>query len=332
MLAHQFDVDHEAVSAAAAELADCDDDHDRLRAEDKLRHQLAPPYLTLLTQFNALPQGVKFLVDLRTDLLACKRGDAALEIMDEILRERLSVWFDIGFLELRRITWDAPAALLEKLVYYEAVHQIDSWDVRATPSLIQSDAHSDFEALDTGAFEIATSGRTVIVGAPFEDQQGNDAGAVYSFDVPEPVDNLLQNPSPDPSDFFGTSVDIDGDWMVVGAYLDDTVAPNAGAAYAYENVGGRWEFRQSLDGATLASGYNFGWDVAIEDDLIVVATSTEGAAPIFVVSYRLSGGTWTLSEELTVVGAASTYSVDIDGTRVVIGDAFGDTAESTSAR
>jgi malonyl-CoA decarboxylase len=40
----------------------------------------------------------------------------------------LSTWFDIGFLDLRRITWGAPAALLEKLINYEAVHEIRSWE------------------------------------------------------------------------------------------------------------------------------------------------------------------------------------------------------------
>ncbi len=40
----------------------------------------------------------------------------------------MTSWFDVGFLELRQITWDAPAALLEKLIEYEAVHAIAGWD------------------------------------------------------------------------------------------------------------------------------------------------------------------------------------------------------------
>jgi len=43
------------------------------------------------------------------------------------LRDLLANWFDIGFLELQRITWDAPASLLEKLMAYEAVHEIRGW-------------------------------------------------------------------------------------------------------------------------------------------------------------------------------------------------------------
>ena len=127
LLAHNFSVDHSSIGELSEGLcSDCPVE-EKLALEQSLRKQLSPPYLTLLTQFNALPQGVKFLVDMRADLLRCKRGDAHMEMMSEILRERLSIWFDIGFLELRRLTWSAPASLLEKLVHYEAVHRIDSW-------------------------------------------------------------------------------------------------------------------------------------------------------------------------------------------------------------
>jgi malonyl-CoA decarboxylase len=56
------------------------------------------------------------------------RKDATLAALDGDLRRLLSSWFDIGFLELRRITWSAPATLLEKLINYEAVHEIRSWE------------------------------------------------------------------------------------------------------------------------------------------------------------------------------------------------------------
>jgi malonyl-CoA decarboxylase len=52
----------------------------------------------------------------------------ALDDLDADLRDLLATWFDTGFLDLARITWDSPAALLEKLIAYEAVHEIQSWD------------------------------------------------------------------------------------------------------------------------------------------------------------------------------------------------------------
>ncbi len=126
ILAEGFGTDIGAVDAAIATLQAADPDG-RLAAQEKLRQSLEPPRLRLLTQFNALPEGVKFLVDLRSDLMDLSDGPE-LKALNNDLRTLLASWFDIGFLELRRITWDSPASLLEKLIAYEAVHEIRSWD------------------------------------------------------------------------------------------------------------------------------------------------------------------------------------------------------------
>jgi malonyl-CoA decarboxylase len=88
---------------------------------------LEPPRLRLLTQFTTIPDGMKFLVELRTTLLGAMKGDPHLIALEADMRGLLANWFDVGFLELKRIDWDSPAALLEKLVGYEAVHEIRSW-------------------------------------------------------------------------------------------------------------------------------------------------------------------------------------------------------------
>ena len=80
------------------------------------------------TQFNALPEGVKFLVDMRAELIPWAREDENLVAVESDLKSLLTSWFDVGFLELKQITWTAPAALLEKLFGYEAVHEITGWD------------------------------------------------------------------------------------------------------------------------------------------------------------------------------------------------------------
>jgi malonyl-CoA decarboxylase len=126
LLAEEFDTDRAAVDSGCAALAAAADPAARAVAEHTLRSALTPPRITLLRQFNALPEGVKFLVDRRAELLALT-GDPALRGLADDLRELLAGWFDIGFLELRRITWDSPAALLEKLMAYEAVHEIRGW-------------------------------------------------------------------------------------------------------------------------------------------------------------------------------------------------------------
>lgn len=96
-------------------------------SEAALRAAMRSQRLRILTQFNAIPQGVKFLVDLRADLLRFLADEPLLKPLDRELEARLAAWFDVGFLELARITWNSPAALLEKLVQYEAVHEIRSW-------------------------------------------------------------------------------------------------------------------------------------------------------------------------------------------------------------
>lgn len=111
---------HEAYQAAVGTARQWD-------AEADLRSALRSGRIRILTQFNAMPQGVKFLVDLRAELLGFLEKDPELAPLDRELEARLTAWFDVGFLELQRITWASPAALLEKLIAYEAVHEIRSW-------------------------------------------------------------------------------------------------------------------------------------------------------------------------------------------------------------
>ena len=127
ILATDFDIDRVAVAAACQRIAHARDDNEKRRIERALRLSLEPPRLKLLTQFNALPNGVKFLVDMRAELMPLARKDETLASLDRDLHSLLSNWFDEGFLEIRRITWDSPAALLEKLMVYEAVHEIRGW-------------------------------------------------------------------------------------------------------------------------------------------------------------------------------------------------------------
>lgn len=127
MLARDFDVDRDAVMDAMATFQAAADPVARGHAERALRRALEPPRLRLLTQFNALPEGVKFLVDLRAELMEMARGEPLLQALEDDLKNLLRAWFDVGFLEMHRITWDSPASLLEKLIKYEAVHEISGW-------------------------------------------------------------------------------------------------------------------------------------------------------------------------------------------------------------
>ena len=127
ILANEFGTDSDDVDAAIVLVEAATDQIQRLLAEQKLRQALENPRVKLLTQFNALPDGTKFLVDLRGELMSHAKGDVALTALDHDLRDLLAAWFDVDFLELRRITWRSPALVLEKIASYEAVHAIESW-------------------------------------------------------------------------------------------------------------------------------------------------------------------------------------------------------------
>ncbi|WP_249549156.1 malonyl-CoA decarboxylase domain-containing protein [Anaplasma phagocytophilum] len=100
--------------------------------EEKLRFELisvlSSPRLSILKQFMSLSEGVKFLVDMRADAITLSKKGENFFALERDLKGVLSSLFDVGLLELRHITWDSPASLLEKLIFYEAVHAISSWE------------------------------------------------------------------------------------------------------------------------------------------------------------------------------------------------------------
>lgn len=96
-------------------------------AEIRLRRSLISPRTRLLQRFAAYSGGMRFLVDLRAQILPYLKTNKRLVALDAELEQLFSTWFDVAFLELRRLSWDSPASLVEKLIQYEAVHDIRSW-------------------------------------------------------------------------------------------------------------------------------------------------------------------------------------------------------------
>ncbi|MGD2123007.1 MAG: malonyl-CoA decarboxylase [Gemmatimonadota bacterium] len=129
MLARDFDVQASEVREALTSFESAATPGDRQSARRRLLSATEPPRRQILTRFNALPQGVKFLVDMRADLIPLARKDPVLSSLDDDLRALLTSWFDVDFLQLQRISWNtASGALLEKFMAYEAVHPVESWE------------------------------------------------------------------------------------------------------------------------------------------------------------------------------------------------------------
>jgi len=82
----------------------------------------------LFRRLNKVPGATGTLVDMRANLLRLGGQDPELDALDLDLRHLFASWFNRGFLVLRPINWESPAHILEKIIAYEAVHAIHSWD------------------------------------------------------------------------------------------------------------------------------------------------------------------------------------------------------------
>ena len=127
LMSEQFTADPGTVKQAQARFAAAVGTPDEAAAEVQFRRATVSPRRRLLQRFSAFPEGIRFLVDLRADMLPQLKADKRLHALDVEMEYMFSTWFDVGFLDLRRISWDSPASLIEKLIKYEAVHDITSW-------------------------------------------------------------------------------------------------------------------------------------------------------------------------------------------------------------
>lgn len=135
ILAKNFGVDNANVTTRATQYinanAKAKGQRTVLRSEQQLREALIPLYNHFFTMINQIPNGLHFLVNMRSDILGLlnKEGtDPQLKILNDELKSLLQGWFGIGFLDLERITWSSPAIILDKIMKYEAVHAIRDWD------------------------------------------------------------------------------------------------------------------------------------------------------------------------------------------------------------
>ncbi|HEX5123586.1 MAG TPA: hypothetical protein VFV97_10085, partial [Rhodanobacteraceae bacterium] len=194
---------------------------------------------------------------------------------------------------------------------------------------------SDGQADDLFGFRVLVSGNTAFISAPAPIYR---PGKVYVFTNQSGTWTTTQTltatptspPPPNWSDFFGWSLSVSGDTLLIGCpfMLDTTMGP-IGAAYVFTNSGGTWTQTQELRASDAAVTDYFGWAVKLSGDTAVIganshnrgANGTEGAAYVFTNS----GGTWSQTQELE--GSDSTpgdgkqfgSSIAFDGTTLVIG-------------
>lgn len=124
MLATDFGPDTSAIRAATEEYLRSNDAIALLR----LIAAVEPPRQELFRRINMAPKGTAALVAMRVELLGLLPQHPQLKVVDADMRHLLASWFNRGFLRLERIDWHSSADLLEKLIRYDMVQTIKSWD------------------------------------------------------------------------------------------------------------------------------------------------------------------------------------------------------------
>ncbi|KAJ6657192.1 hypothetical protein lerEdw1_002781 [Lerista edwardsae] len=136
-LARDFGVEHGRVAEGCARVLRLQQQNQQdepgalLQAEDRLRHYLTPRYRGLFQHLGRQEGGLRFLVELRRDLLdalASRQAEGPhLREMNGVLKNMLSEWFSTGFLNLERVTWQSSCEILQKISDSEAVHPVRNW-------------------------------------------------------------------------------------------------------------------------------------------------------------------------------------------------------------
>ncbi len=196
--------------------------------------------------------------------------------------------------------------------------------------------HPDPADRDFFGLSVAVDGDYAIAGVRGEDDLGNGSGAAAIFkrdglawmrqDKVRAYDGM-------PGDYFGQSVSISGDTVIVGAPYDDDRGGSSGSAYVYVRNGASWGFQDKLVASDGAAGDFFGWAVAVSGNVAVIGAyhdddngTNSGSAYIFARDSLTSE--WVEQVRLLAPGvsidAAFGTSVAIDGAHVVVGAPGGD--------
>ncbi len=123
-IAAELDIDLSILRAAL-------EDYSKMPGEENFIHitnAVEPGWTELVRRLNATAHGTVRLVKMRADLLSIMHTDTSLARIDISFKALLRNWFSPSFLVLRPIDWGTPANILEKIIAYEAVHEITSWD------------------------------------------------------------------------------------------------------------------------------------------------------------------------------------------------------------
>ncbi|MEZ4334968.1 MAG: SUMF1/EgtB/PvdO family nonheme iron enzyme [Myxococcota bacterium] len=188
---------------------------------------------------------------------------------------------------------------------------------------------SDAAASDYFGVSVSVSGDTTVVGAYGDADDGAFSGSAYVFTRSGTTwteQQKLVASDAAASDYFGVSVSVSSDTIVVGAYGDADSGVYTGSAYAFVRSGGVWTEQQKLVASDAAASRYFGLSVSVSGGTAVVGAYGDAAAgPVSGSAYVFarSGTTWTEQQKLVASDAAASdyfgVSVSVSGDTTVVG-------------
>jgi hypothetical protein len=196
---------------------------------------------------------------------------------------------------------------------------------------------ADASSLDRFGHAVAVTAGVVLVGAPFDDDEGVDSGSVYVFtgsDGSWSQQTKLTAEDGEPVDRFGFSLAVSEDTAVVGAPFEDASDErlDAGAAYVFTGGDDSWSQQAKLAPLDRDARDGFGRAVAVDADTALVGAPFDDGEELTdagsVYVYRRSSGAWGQEAKLTAEDGDSRHgfgeSVAVSGDTAVVGAQFDD--------
>jgi len=124
VLKEKYDIDADSLSKASKEYSQ----NNTQKNLEIISKASKPKWIELFKRLNTVSEGTLKLVRLRERISSLKKDNPNLAFFDSSLLDLFKHWFNPSFLVLQKIDWATPANILEKIIAYEAVHEINSWD------------------------------------------------------------------------------------------------------------------------------------------------------------------------------------------------------------
>jgi len=124
VLKEKYDIDTDSLSKASKEYSQ----NNTQKNLEIISKASKPKWIELFKRLNTVSEGTLRLVRLRERIRSLKKDNPNLAFFDASLLDLFKHWFNPSFLVLQKIDWATPANILEKIIAYEAVHEINSWD------------------------------------------------------------------------------------------------------------------------------------------------------------------------------------------------------------